>query len=109
MLRRDGHGAKKVRQVAAAQAAHAHVMGWLSATEAHVQQVARSAVLRPLSVRHLCEASLWLAAAVASRQAAPTQEGMEQLQKGTLGLAQAWGQWQQSSGSGCHGAASEFH
>jgi hypothetical protein len=68
MLRRDGHGAKKVHQVAAAQAAHAHVMGWLGATEAHVQQVACSVVLRPLSVRHLCEASLWLAAAVASRR-----------------------------------------
>jgi hypothetical protein len=120
MLRRDGHGVKKLCQVVAAQAAHAHTMERLGATEAHVRQVAGGVVLRRLlarrlsgaswwpaaavaswqvaggvvlrrlSARRLSGASWWPAAAVASRQVVPAWKGTERLQKGALGLAQAW-------------------
>jgi hypothetical protein len=58
MLRRGSHGAKELCQVAVAQAAHAHTMERLGATEAHVRQVAGGVVLHPLSARHLSGASV---------------------------------------------------
>jgi hypothetical protein len=58
MLHRDGHGVKELCQVAAVQAAHAHAVERLGATEVHAQQVAGGVMLRPLSVRRLSGASV---------------------------------------------------
>jgi hypothetical protein len=67
MLHRDCHGVKELCQVAAAQAAHAHIVERLGATEVHARQVAGGAVLHPLPARRLSEASM-----VASSGAAKT-------------------------------------
>jgi hypothetical protein len=58
MLHRDGHRVKELCQVAAAQAAHAHAVEQLDATEAHARPVAGDVVLRPLSARLLSGASV---------------------------------------------------